>query len=153
MTKKEFIKLLIKPIIQKVYDEKEKEATFGIIKHFPQVMETLEQLMGPEYKFFISDIEYVAPKPSTFKIILVNQQYFFLTWYRETFQAQVSGKKYYLLNLPEQERASLAIVELLKYNAPGNVKSGEEELDNLDTESEPPALSGPEDIEGLEGIE
>ena len=145
MTKDQLIKTLIKPLVKKVFDDKEKEETFGILKHFPQVMETLEQLMGPEYKFFVKDIEYIAPKPSTFKVILVNDQYFFLTWYQETFQAQVSGKKYYLLNLPEQERATLGIVELLKYKAPGDVKSGDE-MEGLDNEPDMD-LEAPEETE------
>ena len=33
--------------------------------------------------------------------------------------AQVEGKKYYLLNLPEEERATDAIARLLRYGAPG----------------------------------
>jgi hypothetical protein len=32
--------------------------------------------------------------------------------------AQVEGKKYYLLNLPEEERAVEAIARILRYGAP-----------------------------------
>ena len=38
--------------------------------------------------------------------------------------AQIEGKKYYLLNLPEEERAVEAIARILRYGAPG---SGEDE--------------------------
>jgi hypothetical protein len=160
MTKEQLIKTLIKPIIKRVFDKKEKTETFGVIKHFPQIMDTLEQLMGPEYKFFIKDIAYIAPKPTTFKIILLNDQYFFLTWYTKTFQAQVSGKKYYLLNLSEQERATLEIVELLKYKAPGDIKSGDSspsediipsefEAPQEPESNEPEEEVTPEDLENL----
>jgi hypothetical protein len=65
MTKEQLIKTLIKPIIKRVFDKKEKTETFGVIKHFPQIMDTLEQLMGSEYKFFVKDIAYIAPKPTS----------------------------------------------------------------------------------------
>ena len=45
--------------------------------------------------------------------------------------AQIEGKKYYLLNLPEEERAVEAIARILRYGAPG---SDEEEAD-IDTET------------------
>ena len=34
--------------------------------------------------------------------------------------AQVEGKKYYLLNLPEEERAVEAIARILRYGIPGS---------------------------------
>jgi len=153
MTKDGLIKSLIKPIIKKIVDEKQKEESWSVIKLYPQVLLTLEQLMGPEYKFFIKDIHYVSPKPSTFKVVLLNDQYFFISWYQETFEAQVSGKRYYLLKIQEQERATLAISELLKYGTLNDIKDsfGGEDFggSSSDFESEEEEIETPEDLEGL----
>ena len=45
--------------------------------------------------------------------------------------AQVEGKKYYLLNLPEEERAVEAIARILRYGAPGS----DEEEASVDAEA------------------
>jgi len=41
-------------------------------------------------------------------------------WNEKSWIAQVSGKKYYLLNLPEQQRASTSISRLLRYTLPSS---------------------------------
>jgi hypothetical protein len=43
--------------------------------------------------------------------------------------AQVEGKKYYLLNLPEEERAVEAIARILRYGAPENEESATVDTD------------------------
>jgi hypothetical protein len=40
-----------------------------------------------------------------------------LIYGKRSWIAQVAGKKYYLLNLPEEERAAEAIANLLRYGA------------------------------------
>lgn len=93
-----------------------------ILNKFPKVREILIDLLTPEFEKFVKDIYWVAPKPSTFKIVLNNEQYFFLTWYKITFIVQVSGKKYYLANLGEEEHAIKAINDLLKMGNPKKLK-------------------------------
>lgn len=93
-----------------------------ILNKFPKVREILVGLLTNEFKTFIKDIYWVAPKPSTFKLILNNNQYFFLTWYKITFIVQVSGKKYYLANVGEEENAIKAINDLLKMGNPKDNK-------------------------------
>jgi lysozyme len=46
---------------------------------------------------------------------LKNDQNFYLIFGRRSWVAQVEGKKYYLLNLPEEERAAQSIANLLRY--------------------------------------
>jgi len=53
---------------------------------------------------------------------LKNDQDFYLIYTRKSWICQVQGKKYYLQNLPEEERAVEAIARILRY---GN-KIGEE---------------------------
>ena len=63
---------------------------------FPKLQETLADLMSDEFTLFVEDIEWVAPRPTTFKIILKNQNYFHLIWNVDDFIARVSGTNYTL---------------------------------------------------------
>ena len=54
------------------------------------------------------------------RINFQNDEEFYLIWMRRSLIAQVEGKKYYLLNLPEEERAAEAIARILRYGAPGS---------------------------------
>ncbi len=50
-------------------------------------------------------------------IVLGNDENFLLIYTERSWIAQVEGKKYYLLNLPEEERAAQSIANLLRYGA------------------------------------
>ena len=63
-----------------------------------------------------------------------NNQYFYLTWNERTWVAQIEGKKYYLLNLPEEQRALGTLSRLLKY---GSKEQKEEEGDTSSEEENP----------------
>jgi len=80
---------------------------------FPKLQETLIDLMSNEFTTFVEDIEWVAPRPTTFKVVLKNQNTFHLIWNGDTFTARVSGTQYNLSNLGEEQRAIKAIQELL----------------------------------------
>jgi hypothetical protein len=58
---------------------------------------------------------------------------------RRSWIAQVEGKKYYLLNLPEEERASQSIANMLRYG----VKEEEGSSDLAITPEAPPAETPP----------
>jgi hypothetical protein len=88
---------------------------FPIVARFPEIDKILLQLMTDQYGVFIKDIEWVAPKPTTFRIKLANNQYFYLTYGEKSWTAQVEGKKYYLLNIQEEERAMESLSRILKY--------------------------------------
>ena len=77
----------------------------------------------------MSSIDWVAPKPTTFRINLRNDQEFYLIWMGRSWIAQVEGKKYYLLNLPEEERAVEAIARILRYGAPESEDSADTDVD------------------------
>jgi hypothetical protein len=74
--------------------------------------------LGPQFDLFIASIDWVAPKPTTFRINLKNNENFYLVYTPRTFIAEIEGKKYYLLNLNEQENAENAIARMLRYGAP-----------------------------------
>jgi len=98
-----------------------------MLARFPQLRQALEKLMTFQFRLFIEDIQWVAPKPTTFKIILPNQQVFNLIWNTEDFIAKISGMKYDLLVLQERERAVKALSELLQYG-PINTNLSPEDL-------------------------
>ena len=86
-----------------------------MISRFPKLKDALMSLMGNDYQVFISDIKYVAPKPTTFQIDL-GDEHFNLMWAgnKMGFVCEVQGKKYYLVYLSEKQQAIKAINRLLR---------------------------------------
>jgi hypothetical protein len=87
---------------------------------FPELKKVIVDLLTHEFDNFVASIDWVAPKPTTFRINLKNDFNFYLIFTKTSWIAQVEGKKYYLLNLPEEERAIEAIARILRYGAPGS---------------------------------
>jgi hypothetical protein len=98
-----------------------------MFQRFPQLRQTLEKLLTMQFRLFVDDVQWVAPRPTTFKIILPNKQYFNLIWNTEDFIIKVAGKKYDMLVLQERERAVKAVSELLQYG-PINANMSPEDL-------------------------
>jgi hypothetical protein len=75
----------------------------------------------------------MAPKPTTFKILLHNGQYFFLTYLgvpdksdkAGVYEATIEGKRYYLAGIGETERCMVAIARLLRFGTPLKTKGPE----------------------------
>ena len=82
---------------------------------FPELKDQIVALLTHEFDSFIEGIDWVAPRPSTFRINLLNGQNFMLVYTPRSWVATVEGKKYYLLNLDEEEFAALAIARILQY--------------------------------------
>jgi len=121
-----------------------------MLARFPELRQTLEKLLSMQYRLFVNDIEWVAPKPTTFKVILPNKQYFNLIWNTEDFIAKVSGMRYDMLTLKERERATKAISELLQYGPISANLSPEElaqqELTPVKGETAAPPPVSPEEL-------
>ena len=88
---------------------------FPVLEKFPTLKEVITDLLTNQYEIFISDIQWVAPRPTTFRVVLGNGEPFMLTYTPRSWVAQVEGKKYYLLNLSEEEAATEAIARVLAY--------------------------------------
>jgi hypothetical protein len=89
-----------------------------MLMKYPSLEETLVELLTEDFRDYLTGIYIMAPKPTIFKIVLHNNQYFYLTWMGKTYQAKVSGKKYYLSSIGDLERATVGIAELLMKGAP-----------------------------------
>jgi hypothetical protein len=104
--------------------EKKSVKSMYLVYRFPGLKKVLEDVMSPAFGRYISDVSIVAPKPTTFKISLINSQNFTIYYLgKGEFMLKVVGKKYYSENLGELERASSSISALLELNyAPEEAK-------------------------------
>ena len=91
---------------------------------FPELKAIIVDLLTVQFDEFLESIDWVSPRPTTFRINLLNGQNFMLIFTDRSWIAQVEGKKYYLLNLDEEERAAQAISRILAY---GKMESSDEE--------------------------
>ena len=96
-----------------------------MLARFPELRQTLEKLMTMQFRIFVDDIQWVAPKPTTFRIVLANGQIFTLIWNTEDFLVRIGGVKYDMLTLKERERATKEVAELLQYGPINTNLSGE----------------------------
>ena len=121
MTKDE-LKEKIKVLVKQVYVDKAKTtlaaAEYDELTKFPELKKVLVDLLTPDFDFFLASIDWVAPRPTTFRINLKNGTSFYLIFTPRSWIAQVEGKKYYLLNLNEEEAACEAIARQLRYQVP-----------------------------------
>jgi hypothetical protein len=90
---------------------------FPVLVKFPTLKDTIVKLLTNQYELFLKDIEWVAPRPTTFRIILGNDQVFYMIYTDRTWISKVEGKKYYLLNLNEEQNCIEAIARILSYGA------------------------------------
>ena len=121
MTKAEFKERIKGLAFEVIKDRKKSEIAaveYDELTKFPELKEIIISLLTADFDPFLSSIDWVAPRPTTFRINLRNNENFYLIWMGRSWIAQVEGKKYYLLNLPEEERAVEAIARILRYGAP-----------------------------------
>lgn len=90
-----------------------------ILLKFPKLQETLSDLMSDDFTMFVDDIDWVAPRPTTFKITLKNKNFFYLIWNVNDFIARIIGTNHSLSSVGENERAIKSIQDLL-INGPIN---------------------------------
>jgi hypothetical protein len=136
MTKDE-LKEKIKVLVKQVYKPKTLSIDtsaditldapkFPVLSKFPELKDIIVDLLTDQYEIFITDIQWVAPKPTTFRVVLGNGEPFMLTYSPRSWVAQIEGKKYYLLNLSEEESATEAIARVLAYGVTEEKPGGEE---------------------------
>ena len=82
---------------------------------FPELKAIIVDLLTHDFDPFVASIDWVAPKPTTFRINLRNGESFYLIFSKRSWIAQIEGKRYYLLNLPEEQHAAEAIARILRY--------------------------------------
>ena len=121
MTKAELrdkIKVLAKTVYKEKVSIEQAAVEYDELTKFPELKDVIVSLLGPQFDLFVASIDWVAPKPTTFRINLKNNENFYLVYSPKSWIAEVEGKKYYLLNLNEQENCENAIARILRYGMP-----------------------------------
>ncbi len=156
MTREELVnrlKALSKQVYSNMTITPEEAIQYDELTKFPELKKVIVDLLTSEYDSFVASIDWVAPRPSTFRINLQNGQNFYLIYGKRSWIAQIEGKKYYLLNLPEEERAAMSIANILRYGAKAEEGAGAEggaadlgaELPGTETPAETPPAETPEE--------
>ena len=139
----------IRAVLSKVQIDPTSETTVDMeydeIVRFPELRQTLIDLLSPEYNMFLSSVDWVSPLPTTFRINLKNDQLFYLIFGKRSWIAQVEGKKYYLANPPEKGRAADAISRILRYGSNEEPSENNDGFSDVEPESSP-EKSTPEEI-------
>ena len=163
MSKLSLLKQLIKEELEDFISSKE-AITFEdnplefIIQKYPSLDASLNDLLTESYRDYITGIYVIAPKPTTFKILLHNGQEFYMIYGPRAYTVKVAGKKYNLINLNEEEFAIKAIANLLELGMPPGSTGPENQSENEtpapnaeeSATEETPAEGEPEEIkEGL----
>jgi hypothetical protein len=139
------LKNRIRGLVKQVYTVNritpEEAAQYDELTKFPELKKVIVDLLTNEYDNFLDSIDWVSPRPTTFRINLKNGQNFYLIYGKRSWIAQVEGKKYYLLNLPEEERAAQAIARMLRYGT--KEEAGATETGGAEPSETPPAEETP----------
>jgi hypothetical protein len=137
MTKAE-LREKIRALALQVVGEKAKSEDAALaydeLTKFPELKAILIDLLTHEFDSFLEGIDWIAPRPTTFRINLLNGQSFILIFTERSWIAQVEGKKYYLLNLDEEEYAAQSISRILQYGpkSGADVEEGEDGGDDAE---------------------
>ena len=146
MTKAE-LREKIKSLAVQVMAEKVKvddaALAYDELVKFPALKDIIVDLLTDQFDSFIESVDWVAPRPTTFRINLLNGQNFLLMFTDRSWIGQVQGKKYYLLNLDEEERCALAINRLLRV---GPASGADMEGEATDTEDAAPEVEDEVDV-------
>ena len=137
MTKAE-LREKIRSLTLQVVGEKAKSEDAALaydeLTKFPELKAILIDLLTHEFDSFLEGIDWISPRPTTFRINLLNGQSFILIFTERSWIAQVEGKKYYLLNLDEEEYAAQSISRILQYGpkSGADVEEGEDGGDDAE---------------------
>jgi len=144
MKKVELLELIEEVVYEVLSEQEELETSMEeILGKFPSLKKTLISLLTRDYKEFIDDIKWIAPKPTTFEIVLSNGQSFYLKWTGTGFEAQIEGKKYYIASTNDFQQALDKLNNILKYSKPqgvdGDAEDGFDDSEDFeDLEAEEP---------------
>ena len=134
------IKLLVKQVYQEKAKSDDAALAYDELVKFPELKAVIVNLLTTDFDKFLESVDWVAPRPSTFRVNLLNGENFVLFYDPRSWIAQVEGKKYYLLNLDEEEMASKAIARILTYGGKTETGAG---ADVAGAEEIPPAEETP----------
>lgn len=109
------------------------DSTDTILAKFPTVKAAIVKLQTEDFKEFVESVDWISPRPTTFRINLKNGQDYILKWTGSTFEAQIMGKRYYINKINDYQQA-LDKLNILYKEAP-MTGAGEEEGGEFDADT------------------
>ncbi len=129
------IQILARQVYKDTVKADDAAEAYPEIKSFPPLKDIIVNLLTNQFDSFLEKIDWVAPRPTTFRINLLNGTNFLLMYTIKSWIATVEGKKYYLLNLDEEERCALAINRLLRTGPESGAEVEGEETTDTDVQT------------------
>ena len=81
------------------------DATDTILAKFPTLKAAIVKLQTEDFKEFVDSIDWISPRPTSFRINLTNGQEYIIKWMGKGFEAQILGKRYYLNKIDDYQQA------------------------------------------------
>ena len=103
------------------------DATDQILSKFPTLKQAIVRLQTEDFKEFVDSIDWISPRPTSFRVNLKNGQDYILKWTGKSFEAQIMGKRY-LINKINDYQQALDKLNILYKEAP-MTGAGEEDAE------------------------
>ena len=123
------------------------DATDTILAKFPTLKAAIVKLQTEDFKEFVDSIDWISPRPTSFRINLKNGQEYIIKWMGKGFEAQILGKRYYLNRIDDYQQA-LDKLSILYREGP---MSGAGDGEAVDTDTGGGGGGGGGDFPGEEG--
>gem|GEM_PF-2413060 len=81
------------------------DATDQILGKFPTLKSAIVKLQTEDFKEFVDSIDWISPRPTSFRINLKNGQDYILKWTGKSFQAEIQGKRYFINKIDDYQQA------------------------------------------------
>jgi hypothetical protein len=132
INKTRFVQIIKEEISKRIIKEGRLEIYMYLAKSKP-LKDAVIKLLSDQYINFIQDIYITAPIPTTFNVVLNNDNSFLLIYQNKSFTAKISGKKYILDNSGDLTRARTSLSELLTLSQSSISKNEEMEFNPDET--------------------
>jgi hypothetical protein len=101
------------------------DATDEILGKFPTLKKAIIKLQTGQFKEFVESIDWISPRPSSFRVNIKNGQSYILKWTGTGFEAQILGKRYYIDKIDEYQQALDKLARLYKEGPMSGAGEGE----------------------------
>ena len=101
------------------------DATDNILSKFPTLKAALIKLQTEDFKEFVNTIDWISPRPTSFRINIKNGQDYILKWTGTGFEAQIMGKRYYIDKINDYQQALDKLAILYKEGPMSGAADGE----------------------------
>jgi len=101
------------------------DATDEILGKFPTLKKAIIKLQTDQFKEFVESIDWISPRPSSFRVNIKNGQYYILKWTGTGFEAQILGKRYYIDKIDDYQQALDKLARLYKEGPMSGAGEGE----------------------------